>query len=396
MKTYLKLSTSAVALLGAALLMGNPAYADGNWHHRDRHHHQTVSNVSVDVNQSSSGDIAGSSSNSAVLDSHYGDHLSGNVGINNVAGTGNAQENASAINASSSTDKTYVKTDVDQSVGGWFFGMQDNTSNSPNLAEITDNALSHASGNIAVNNAAGHGNLQSNTLAIAVTGKTASASADIDQDVSGSDQQNGTYKYVKVRDRHHDKKYGNNFFDRHHDDYKKVATYNPQAIIDSNALQDASGNVAVNNVAGNGNAQSNALSIVQGKTVSASGTARQDVYAWDNSGGSNPVMNLGKIGGNALQNATGNIAVNNAAGDFNAQSGAVIIAAAVSGGSLGDMSAKVSQSVFVPSGGYNHAGNVNTASLTGNALEYASGAISVNNAAGVGNAQSNMLVLGAK
>lgn len=415
MKTYLKLSTSAVALLGAALMLTNPAYA--KYHRYDR----DASNVSVNVNQSSKGDVNGSSAvNAAVLNGSFAGgrtgKVTGNVGINNAAGTGNVQANASAINVGAKKEAR-VHTDVDQQVGHtWHYydhdPMTDNTKNPTNLAEITNYALMNASGNIGVNNAAGHGNLQSNTLAISVNTSSfskASADADTDQKILGVDNQSGSYTYVKKwhyvqydSDNDHEGPNGYDSDDHWHwsGHYKKVAVYGPQAIIDGDALENAVGKIGVNNAAGNGNAQSNSLTVVEAHTVRATGSTDQNLWVQDNSGTSyhnpfsNPVLNNATIGGNALANASGDIGVNNAAGDFNAQSGTVIIAAALTGGTLGDMSAQVSQHVSVPSGDCGTIGNVNNASLGGSALQNASGAISVNNAAGVGNAQSNMLVLG--
>lgn len=87
----------------------------------------------------------------------------------------------------------------------------------------------------------------------------------------------------------------------------------------TNALRDARGNVGVNIAAGALNAQSNQLAL-----VSATDTVvrtRQDVQAMANLTGGTSAS----LGTNALAGASGNIAVNVAAGVANAQSNSLAI-----------------------------------------------------------------------
>ena len=91
---------------------------------------------------------------------------SGNIGVNVAAGVGNAQSNALA--ASSTTDGTvaYATSDSNQDADGNNI-LQDFFPTLNLTASLDGGALNGASGNIGVNIAAGVGNLQHNSLAIA-------------------------------------------------------------------------------------------------------------------------------------------------------------------------------------------------------------------------------------
>lgn len=101
---------------------------------------------------------------------------SGNIGVNVAAGVGNAQGNALAASINEEGRVAYATGDSDQaSVGnqfsgfggsfgwGWFGPMSLD-------ATLDGGALNGATGNIGVNIAAGLGNVQHNSLSIAVNG----------------------------------------------------------------------------------------------------------------------------------------------------------------------------------------------------------------------------------
>ena len=108
----------------------------------------------------------------------------------------------------------------------------------------------------------------------------------------------------------------------------------------------------------------------------------------------NEVTNYGteneaSVSGDVLSGAQGNIGANVAAGDFNAQSNVVAIAAGEQRSSLVE-----SKTFSVQKAMFNNVSNegvTNTASASGNALSGAQGNIGLNIAAGVDNAQTNQL-----
>jgi hypothetical protein len=99
--------------------------------------------------------------------------------------------------------------------------------------------------------------------------------------------------------------------------------------------------------------------------------------------------NEASVSGDVLSGAQGNIGANVAAGDFNAQSNVVAIAAGEQKASLVE-----SKTFSVQKAMFNHVENegaTNTASGSDNALSNAQGNIGLNIAAGVDNAQTNQL-----
>jgi hypothetical protein len=114
--------------------------------------------------------------NTADVSGHAFAGASGNIGVNQAAGDGNEQLNqlsaATAQNvayavATSALDQEWSGNRVDNDPGtlGWCSSPV-NTSNS---ASLSGNVLAGASGNIGLNQAAGSGNLQSNSLAMGVS-----------------------------------------------------------------------------------------------------------------------------------------------------------------------------------------------------------------------------------
>lgn len=114
--------------------------------------------------------------NAANISGHAFENASGNIGVNQAAGDGNEQLNqlsaATAQNvdyavATSALDQEWSGNRVDNDPGtlGWCSYPQ-NTSNNANLS---GHVLAGASGNIGLNQAAGTGNMQSNSLAMGVS-----------------------------------------------------------------------------------------------------------------------------------------------------------------------------------------------------------------------------------
>lgn len=100
--------------------------------------------------------------NFATLDGNALAHAKGNVGVNIAAGVGNNQENGLAASSNKSGVLAMATSTNDQtSTGNREHGVYDH-------ASLGGNALMGAQGNIGVNLAAGVGNNQHNSLAIAV------------------------------------------------------------------------------------------------------------------------------------------------------------------------------------------------------------------------------------
>jgi hypothetical protein len=196
--------------------------------------------------QASSGNSQGNLGvdNDASISDNVGRDVSGNVGVNQASGDGNAQGNQASISAgSNSSDATFAFECDDCSKGsaamadGETVASQSSMSNitvnlaASNSARIDDHAFAGASGNIGVNQAAGNGNDQLNQLAAATAANVdyAVATSSLDQELSGN--------FV-----------GN------------TLTANNSSL-DGSAFSGASGNLGVNQAAGTGNMQSNSLAL---------------------------------------------------------------------------------------------------------------------------------------
>ncbi|RDS80608.1 hypothetical protein DWU99_18675 [Dyella psychrodurans] len=138
--------------------------------------------------------------------------------------------------------------------------------------------------------------------------------------------------------------------------------------------------------------------------------------AWNTVGNHHDVANTSDISGNVGENASGNVGVNQASGDYNAQGNSAAIAAAGSStsdtsftfdcqhgggcgnngggsdpnaGGMADAETFTSQSVHQDRT-WNH-GTTNSSNISGNAFDNASGNVGVNQASGDNNEQSNSL-----
>lgn len=111
----------------------------------------------------------------------------------------------------------------------------------------------------------------------------------------------------------------------------------------------------------------------------------------DNEVTNNEVKNAATIGGNALNNASGNIGANVTSGDNNQQGNAAAFASADASFIFGSSDAEVFATQAVMGNKATNLGNTNAAALGGAALANASGNIGVNISAGNSNQQKNDL-----
>ncbi|MHB1951199.1 MAG: hypothetical protein ACYCQK_06960, partial [Acidiferrobacteraceae bacterium] len=275
-----KLTPVAIAI---AALCATPAFA------------ATGAAASASNNQSSSVSNSVSASgdtNSASLNNHVLEHASGNIGANNAAGLSNQQaNNTSLANAGPFSGDAAASVGNSQSQVG---NMSESLTNETNHATLNNDVLKYATGNIGVNNAAGDHNQQANGTAIANTrdegndGDTnATANVSSDQSIS----------------------VGHSF---------SISGGHDGAELEDHVLQHASGNIGVNNAAGNSNQQGNSLSVANAgegnATASISGSQSSSVASYTDSGSS-----TASLEDHVLQDASGNIGANNAAGTNNQQ-----------------------------------------------------------------------------
>lgn len=117
------------------------------------------------------------------------------------------------------------------------------------------------------------------------------------------------------------------------------------AIMSNNALRGSKGNIGVNISGGDNNVQSNAAALAAADASFVFGSADAEIFVDQNSE-DNVTFNWGtvndaKLTGNALRGAKGNIGVNIAAGNSNAQANS--FAGAVASGSMGEATVSVAQ-----------------------------------------------------
>jgi hypothetical protein len=159
------------------------------------------------------------------------------------------------------------------------------------------------------------------------------------------------------------------------------------------ALAGSTGNIAMNNSAGFGNAQTNmaAISVSDELAIANIGSHQQAADDLPGSRGSQ----LSEIGSNAFRNASGIIAVNQSSGNGNAQANLVAIAVgAVSEVSI-DQLGRVNASRDMPansSESTEDSGN-QVARIADSAFSGARGIVQVNQLAGSGNRSANVFAL---
>jgi hypothetical protein len=196
------------------------------------------------------------------------------------------------------SSRSSATVDQDQAAGfNYSYGEGDQA------ADFNGNALEGASGNIAVNVSAGAGNAQANDAALST----------IDSGrVFASAQVFGTQQSLLNE--------GTSFIGGYY-----------SAVMDDDALRDASGNIGVNVAAGVGNVQGNAMAASVNTTGRyALASADSDQVAEANTWGTATLLShdlFAVLSGNALSGATGNVGVNISAGVGNLQHNGLAIAA---------------------------------------------------------------------
>jgi hypothetical protein len=169
MKTKYLLTPLALAL---ATVMSAGVYAEGRGGNDHNDRNKTEAGVMLNDSQVNRNNLVNNegTENTAKVDSSLG-NASGNVGVNVAAGDNNQQANAAAIAAA---DSAFIFATADISQVG-----KNNTLNNysvPNNASLK-NSANGASGNVGINIAAGNYNQQKNDMAIAYSGDANSALA---------------------------------------------------------------------------------------------------------------------------------------------------------------------------------------------------------------------------
>jgi hypothetical protein len=178
------------------------------------------------------------------------------------------------------------------------------------------------------------------------------------------------------------------------------ATYSNSVSAGGDTLANASGNIGLNMAAGDYNLQENAAVIASAESLEGSGAAEAGSFSLQNlyDNGFNDaswelqnteISNSVTIGDGLANGADGNIGVNAAAGAFNIQKNALVIAT-VTGGNLAEATAGTMQDL--EENVSFHEDTTNDVSI-GGSLANASGNIGVNLASGVGNLQLNSLTI---
>ena len=275
-----KLKTMAPVAVAVAALCGAPAVFAAS----------TVANVQLSLGNSAT---SSENNNDALLENNSLQNASGNISVNAAAGVNNAQANSTALSSAMSGNAGAYALSGQVAAGSYYSG-ESNT----NDAYIRDNALQNAKGNISVNAAAGEGNQQQNGLAVSVSNAPLANATAVVFGVQAT--VGNTYSY---------------------DDASN------EAEIEDQGLQNAAGNISVNIAAGAGNQQGNSTAIAVSNKGLANATAVAiQVAAFNTTTDNDDNYNEAALEQNALQNASGNIAVNLAAGNGNQQSNSLAIA----------------------------------------------------------------------
>jgi hypothetical protein len=180
------------------------------------------------------------------------------------------------------------------------------------------------------------------------------------------------------------------------DDYAAMLRYLTQSTIDGRAAQDATGAIAVNQAAGDLNAQANLCAIAVGDhahaSIDASALRTHDAVTA-------PDVATARIGGQAFSRANGLISINQASGGGNAELNAVALTLARHG--IREASdaqllagAPASNGGQAPITDTDARRRVRSAVVESTAMKGTSGVLQLNQIAGSGNATANVLTLG--
>lgn len=159
-----------------------------------------------------------------------------------------------------------------------------------------------------------------------------------------------------------------------------------EAAVDDWSFQHASGNIGLNVASGGQNQQINGLVVLENSADTSIKTNQLQIATGSAFSGENEAL----IDNYAFQYACGNIGVNVAAGDLNQQANAAIVQSPATDTDLNTVSTTTNQVAVL---NLNILSESNNAHIQDNAFQHASGNIGANVASGVGNQQSNTLVV---
>lgn len=191
-------------------------------------------------------------------------NVTGNLGVNEAAGTNNIQSNNAAIAA---IDANFAFGSGDAEI----FSKQQTYRNrvgsfaSTNKAVISDDAFRDTHGNIGVNITAGDNNIQTNNLALSTYNGYLGEASVSNYQSSGYNMTPREIGRVGLQETAS----GNSSSELY---YVKQNTNNTSTLTD-NAFKGASGNIGVNISTGSGNLQSNSLAL---STIQANGVHKVD------------------------------------------------------------------------------------------------------------------------
>ncbi len=285
--------------------------------------------------------------NSAVVTGNSLNNASGNIGVNVTAGDNNQQANAAALSAS---DASFVFGSADAEIFA-NQNVRDNTVSNygnTNQSILNGSALANATGNIGVNISSGDSNQQKNDLAASVAvARMSTATVTVNQVNAGNETTNtpkqvdevtnvpvtlafsATGSYAGISDQN-----GDQYLDTWDGALPHPSGVDTGHIDVDNQVQNASDRPQSSGLDANGNpngdlSNGGAFSYNEQGDIVLSGTVT----------GNLPVVyhvslattNSAYLGDNALQNASGNIGVNIAAGTNNQQYNGLAIAATQAG-----------------------------------------------------------------
>lgn len=179
------------------------------------------------------------------------------------------------------------------------------------------------------------------------------------------------------------------------DDYAGMLGYLNQSRIDGRALTGASGAIAVNQVAGDLNAQANLVGMAQGNQarvdIDARSTSSRNSVLLDG-----PLHASAHIDGQALQGANGIATINQTSGIANTSMNVVRTTLAQEGIRESDDEALAESSVTASAGGQGRAGNglaagTRSVGVAASAMQGFDGVLQLNQIAGAGNDTANIL-----
>ena len=282
--------------------------------------------------------------NTATVGDSVMESAKGNIGLNVAAGDNNQQANAAALAA---TDAGFVFGSADSEIFAHQMAMSNGTYNYgvTNTASLSGNALQNASGNIGVNIAAGNSNQQKNDLAASVSvSRMAEASVAVKQMAGGNTTQNvpdertQTYTSRGESSIYLSGGYGGYGYGGYSGQSDQIGDVYPDtwtgtthpggsqtghidldsAVQGGSDLNDDGGALAFN--------EDGSLAFYEYGDMYLSGYASSyyttSFTVWE------PTTNTASLSGSVLQNASGNIGVNVAAGTNNQQYNGLAMAAA--------------------------------------------------------------------